>query len=411
MNESQDSIQAVVQLKKGREKALQKRHPWLFSGAIAEVQGEPTAGEVVAVCDGRGTILGRGFFNPHSQIRVRLLSFGEAPVDRDFFRQRLQRAIAFRRQVVQASNACRLVHGEADGLPGLIVDQYDRALVIQFSALGMAQQRDLLVELLRELLQPELIVERSEGASLKEEGLSSRREVLWPVQNATQDAAVSVQVEIEEHGALFGVHLLAGQKTGFFLDQRDNRLMMAEWVAAKARIEGEQPHLLNCFSYTGGFSVQAARKGIRTTSVEISEPAQEQARDNFRRNGLNLDEHEFVTANVFDYLRTAPADFDAIILDPPAFVKNRKHLQKACRAYQDINRLAMKLSRPDGLLLSCSCSHYLDWDLFQKVLFAAALEAGREVQILQRLGHAPDHPVSLFHPEGEYLKAFLLRVV
>ena len=199
------------------------------------------------------------------------------------------------------------------------------------------------------------------------------------------------------------VDVLEGQKTGFFIDQRDNRVLIGQLAAGKK--------LLNCFSYTGGFSLHAALKGAQTTSIEISAAAQALAQQNFQLNGLDPTAHEFVTANVFDSLRELPPEFDVIILDPPAFVKNKQHLKKACRAYQDINRLAMRQSKPDGLLLTCSCSHYMDSELFQKIIFSAALEAGREVQLLQRLGHPIDHPVALSHPEGEYLKAFLLRVL
>lgn len=387
---------ARVYLKKGREKSLNKRHPWLFSGAVERIDGDVNAGDILAVCRSTGDIVGKGFYNPHSQIWVRMLSFSAQAIDKDFFKQRLDQAIQFRQKFILDSNAYRLIHGEADGLPGLIVDRYAEALVIQFSSLGMANQRALIVELLQELLQPNLIIERSEAQTLQEEGLPSSKEILYGSEQDTE-------LEILENGVRFRVNVLAGQKTGFFLDQRENRKLMAQLCAGK--------RLLNCFSYTGGFSVAAALAGADTTSVEISQNAQDMAQKNFALNGLDPDQHSFITANVFDYLREAPRDFDVIILDPPAFVKNRKHLSKAARAYQDINRLAMKLSQPDGLVLTCSCSHYMDWELFQKIIFSAAIEANKEVQIIQRLGHAIDHPISVFHPEGEYLKAFLLRVL
>ncbi|PIQ28230.1 hypothetical protein COW36_04670 [bacterium (Candidatus Blackallbacteria) CG17_big_fil_post_rev_8_21_14_2_50_48_46] len=390
-----ENQQARLKLKPGREKSVQGRHPWVFSGAIATLEGEAEPGDLLTLVSHRGEFLAQGFYNPHSQIVMRLISFRKAELNPDFFRERLRAAIQFRQNLKLTSNALRLVHGEADGLPGLVVDAYGPFLVLQISCLGMARIKPLLLELLHELLQPEGMIERSESAGLKEEGLEPVRAVL--------SGPEAPRTEVFEDAARFSVDLLAGQKTGFFIDQRDNRALIGRLAAGK--------RLLNCFSYTGGFSLHAALKGAQTCSVEISEPAQELARENFRLNGLNPEEHQFVTANVFDYLRQMEPEFDVIVLDPPAFVKHKSHLKQATRAYQDINRIAMRQSVADGLLLTCSCSHYLDWELFQKILFSAATESGRQVQILQRLGHPPDHPVSLFHPEGEYLKAFLLRVL
>jgi 23S rRNA (cytosine1962-C5)-methyltransferase len=390
-----ENLQARVRLKPGREKSIQGRHPWVFSGAIESIEGETSPGDLLKVVSHKGEFLAQGFYNPHSQIALRLLSFRKETLDADFFRQRLRQAIDFRKKMAIPSTALRLVHGDADGLPGLVIDAYGPYLVVQISSLGMNRLKPVLLELLQELLQPEGIIERSESAGLKEEGLESNKAVLrGPAEPRTV---------IEENGARFAIDLLGGQKTGFFIDQRDNRKAVAEWTAGK--------RLLNCFSYTGGFSVLAALAGAQTTSVEISEPAQALARENFKLNGLDPEQHQFITANVFDYLRQLEPSYEMIVLDPPAFVKNKNHLKQACRAYQDINRIAMRQSLPDGLLLTCSCSHYLDWDLFQKILFSAATESGRQVQILQRLGQPLDHPVSLFHPEGEYLKAFLLRVI
>lgn len=390
---------AELIIRKGREKSLYKRHPWLFSGAIEEVIGEPQPGEMVSLKARNGESLGQGFYNPNSQIAVRMLSFGASRFDQTLLKERLQRAIAFRKTLLPHTQAQRLVHGEADGLPGLVVDQYHDLLVLQFSSLGMSLLKAELLALLPALLEPfapvRLIVERSESPALKEEGMEPFKGVLW--------GEGPSQTEVLENDVKFAVDVLEGQKTGFFIDQRDNRALIGQLAAGKK--------LLNCFSYTGGFSLYAALKGAQTTSIEISAAAQALAQQNFQLNGLDPTAHEFVTANVFDSLRELPPEFDVIILDPPAFVKNKQHLKKACRAYQDINRLAMRQSKPDGLLLTCSCSHYMDSELFQKIIFSAALEAGREVQLLQRLGHPIDHPVALSHPEGEYLKAFLLRVL
>lgn len=394
--QSLENTSARVVLKKGREKSIQGRHPWLFSGGIAEVTGSPADGDIVPLYSAGGELLAKGFYNSHSQIALRLLSFDAQPIDAGFFRQRLATALRLRQNLVHGATGMRLVHAEADGLPGLVIDRYADVLSLSLSSLGMSRLRPLLGELLQALVGPRLIIERSDSGALKEEGMQAFSGVL---RGEGEPKAV-----IEEYGVKFEVDALRGQKTGFFLDQRENRRLIGELTAGH--------RLLNCFSYTGGFSVHAAQAGAVTTSVEISGPAQEQAQANFRLNGLDPAAHRFEQVDVFDYLRSIETgDFDTIILDPPAFAKQSKHLKQACRAYQDINRLAMRKSKPDGLLLTCSCSHYLDWDLFQKVVFAAAAESGRQVQMLQRLGQPLDHPVSLFHPEGEYLKAFLLRVI
>lgn len=390
-----ETLHATLRLKAGRDKSLKNRHPWVFSGAVATLEGEAQPGDIVHVYNAQGEFLAQGFYNPHSQIRVRLLSFDAQPLNPDFFKARLRQAVQFREKHLRSSNARRLVNSEADGLPGLIVDQYNDVLVLQISSAGMLKMKDFLQTCLRELCPHRMLIERSEAAALKEEGLEGFSGVL--------SGEGETETIISEDGARFYVDALRGQKTGFFIDQRDNRRLLGQWAAQKK--------LLNCFSYTGGFSVHAALQGATTTSVDVSARAQEVAQRNFELNGLNPTEHHFVTADVFEYLRQMQPEYDVIVLDPPAFVKQRKHLKKACRAYQDINRIAMQKSRPDGLLLSCSCSHFLDWELFQKVIFSAAAESGRRVQILQRLGQAADHPVSLFHPEGEYLKAFLLRVL
>ncbi len=391
---SDPKTQGRILLKKGRDKIVRQRHPWIFSGAILTIERDPEPGAVVSVFNAGGDFLAQGFYNPHSQIQLRLLTDQQIPIDADFFRARLRQAIAFRDQQVPYQ-ARRLVHSEADGLPGLVIDQYADCLSLQFSSLGMSLQRELILEILQQELSPRLIVERSESPSLKLEGMQPAKGIVAGTGEA--------HTEIIENGARFAVDLLEGQKTGFFVDQRDNRALIGRLAAGK--------RLLNCFSYSGGFSILAALQGATTTSVEISATAQQLARQNFELNDLNPEQHRFETANVFDYLRDLDDEYDVMVLDPPAFIKRQKDLPKGSRAYQDINRLAIKQSLPNGLILSCSCSHYLSWDLFQKVVFSAALEAGREVQIVQRLGQTIDHPISLFHPEGEYLKALLLRVI
>ncbi len=387
---------ARVVLKKGRARSVNNFHPWIFSGAVDRIEGEFTPGDIVTVVSYDGKFQAKGFVNPLSQIVVRLLSFRDEPIDDDFFRKRLQQAMAFRQQMVEPhTNAYRLVHGDGDLISGLVVDRYDRAVVIQLVSRGVSRLRDKWVEWIGELLRPEVIVERSETMGMEREGLTPIRQILY--------GNLDGPVEIVENGVRFLVDLWEGQKTGFFLDQRDNRQRMAQLAAGK--------RMLNCFSYTGGFSVAAALKGAQTVSVEISETAQQIARENFRLNGLNPDDHQFVNANVFEYLRTLDESFEVIVLDPPAFVKKKANLTKGARGYKDINRLAMEKIAPDGLLLSCSCSHYVDWDLFQKILFSAARESGRQVQIIGRFGQPPDHAINIYHPESEYLKSFLLRVI
>lgn len=394
--ETLENQQARVILKKGRAKSALNRHPWIFSGAIDRVEGGCEGGEIVPVYSAEKRLLGKGFFNPRSQIRVRLLSFEDGPVGREFFQRRIQQALELREKLIPAhTTACRLLHSEGDFLPGVVVDCYGEVLAAQFSSLGMAKLKPLMVEILRELLHPAAIIERSEGASLQEEGLAPVKQLLFGEQPGL--------VEILENDIRFRVDVLEGQKTGFYLDQRDNRRLIGELAAGNKTV-------LNCFSYTGGFSVYAALRGAATTSVDASEAALALAKENFGLNGLNPEDHRFIPGNVFEFLREPPQSYDVIILDPPAFVKHKKDLEKAARGYKDINRLAIKQVNSGGLLLTCSCSHFLNRDLFRKIVFSAAQEASRNVQILAQPGQPPDHPVNIFHPEGEYLKTLLLRV-
>ncbi len=383
-------------LKPGRERSVQNRHPWVFSGAIQSVLGKPQAGDIIALQDAEGQTIGTAFYNPHSQIRLRLLTFGPEPIPPDFLEARLRTAAALRSHLLsRGTTAVRLVHAEGDGLPGLVVDQYDSVLVVQFHTLGMTRLRGRIVELLQQLFNPTAIVERS--PAMKEEGVSASSGVL--------SGQVPAHLVIVEHGVRSSVNVVEGQKTGLFLDQRDNRRRIASLVAASG---GGQ--LLNCFSYTGGFSLHAALQGATTTSIETSVSAQALAQENFVLNGLDPAIHRFETADVFDWLHRCHERYDIVVLDPPAFVKHRTHLDKGARAYKDINRLGLRLLNVGGLLLTCSCSGHVDWTLFQQILYAAAREAGRTVQVIGRYGQPSDHPFSLYHPEGEYLKTFLLRV-
>lgn len=382
-------------LKKGREKSVKNRHPWIFSGAIERVEGSLQNGDILPVYNWQQHFLGKGFFNTNSQIRVRLLTFEEKTINQDFFQRRIEQAIQQRKHFVPPdTSAYRLIYSGGDLLPGLIVDRYADTLVTQFNTLGISRLKGEILNILLDLTAAQVIAEKSEAGSLKEEGLSPVKEI--------HHGKLSGPVQITENGINFLVNILEGQKTGFFLDQRDNRRRIGELAAGKK--------ILNCFAYTGGFSVYAALEGASTTSLEISESALTLAKENFTLNGLDPAKHQFVAGNAFEFLRNLPETYDLIVLDPPAFVKHKKDIEKGTRGYKDINRLAIKQVHSGGLVLTCSCSPFVNWDLFRKIIFSAAQEAGRKVQILARPGQPADHPINIFHPEGEYLKTLLLRV-
>jgi 23S rRNA (cytosine1962-C5)-methyltransferase len=385
-----------VFLKKGRSKVVQNRHPWIFSGAIARVEGACQPGDIVAVYSADDQFLAKGFINPNSQIRLRLLSFRQEEIAARFFQRRIERALELRKLFISAqTNAYRLVHSEGDLLPGLVVDRYGKVLAVQFNSLGIANLKTLIVDILDKLIRPEAIVERSEASALAEEGLTPLKTVL--------QGQLADRIQVIENGIKFWVDVMEGQKTGFYLDQRDNRRRIGELAAGKK--------VLNCFAYTGGFSIYAALNNAFTTSVDASADALALAEENFALNGLDPVGHRFAAGNVFEFLRDLPAAFyDLIILDPPAFVKNRQHINTGARGYKDINRLAIRQVKDGGLVLTCSCSALVTWDLFRKIIFSAAREAGRAVQILAQPGQPPDHPINIFHAEGEYLKTLLMRV-
>jgi len=386
-------------LKPGRERAVRRFHPWIFSGAVAHLEGEATPGAIVDVFSAENVFLARGFYNPHSQIVCRLLTWQDEAIDRQFFINRIAAAYQNRLRLFSSSTATdsfRVVNAEGDGLPGLIVDKYADFLVVQLGTLGMTTRRQMLGEVLQEVISPRGIFEKSAGPALLEEGLSPAVQVL---RGETPPEIITIR----ENSLLFEVNVSAGQKTGFFLDQRENRAWVARLSAGR--------RVLNGFGYTGAFSVYAAHAGAASVvTVDSSSAAIALAQENFRRNGLAVAPENFVTADLFRYLREATLPFDLIILDPPAFAHRQKEVDNAARAYKDINLQALKLIAPGGLLLTCSCSQPVSPDLFQKILFAAAVDANRRVRILGHSGHAPDHPISIYHPEGRYLQAVLLAV-
>ena len=394
-----------IRLREGKERSLLRRHPWVFAGSIA--RGGADAGETVRVESSDGQFLAWGAFSPSSMIRVRAWSFDEAQrIDADFFAQRLRRAIGWRGRLAASgllpSDGQRLVHGEADGLPGLIVDRYGDVLSAQFLSVGAERWRDTIADALCAITGSTRLYERSDVSVRTLEGLAERSGWL----RGEGDTALQIQ----EHGWALGLDVALGHKTGYYLDQRDNRGRFAALV----RQLGCQS-VLNCYSYTGGFSVAALAGGAsEVISVDSSGPALAQARDNIRRNGFDDSRCGFLDADVNVTLRemlAAGRSFDAIVLDPPKFAPTPASAERAARAYKDINRLALKLLAPGGLLLTFSCSGGINADLFHKIVAGAGNDAGVNAAILQRLEGACDHPTTLEFPEGEYLKGLaLLRV-
>jgi 23S rRNA (cytosine1962-C5)-methyltransferase len=390
----------ILFLKQGREKSLRRRHPWIFSGAIERVRGKPRAGDTVEINDSSGKLLARAAYSPKSQIRARVWTFDPATeVDAAFFRQRVMRAAALREALPAArhSNALRLVHGESDGLPGLVVDRYADVLVAQFLAAGVERWREPILDALVEFSGCAAVYERSDAETRKLEGLEAR------VGFARGDRAAK-RCPIIEYGLNFRVDVEQGQKTGFFLDQRENRQRVRELAAGREVLDG--------FSYTGGFSIAALAGGAkRVMAVESSKDAVQIARENLAANPLDGAKVEFVQADVFAELRRLRdqgASFDLVVLDPPKFAPTAAQAKNAARAYKDVNLLAFKLLRPGGLLASFSCSGGVDAALFQSIVAGAALDAGAEAKIIERFGAAADHPVALEFPEGEYLKGLLV---
>lgn len=393
---------AFVTIKAKRETALIRRHPWVFAGSLARVNGNPGPGETVEVLSSKGVAFGRGAFSPRSQIRVRMWTFdpGEL-VDPAFFRNRLERAIEARTRlgIHRETNAWRVVNAESDGLPGLIIDRYGDFVVCQFLTLGSdLWKRDIMAQV-KALLTPAGIYERSDAPVRQKEGLPALCETM-------DGAAPPDRVEIRENGMRFLVDIRQGHKTGFYIDQRENRAIVRDQVAGKS--------VLNCFAYSGGFGVAAlAGEASHVTNLEISAPALELCEQNLALNDFGADRIENIEGDVFKVLRKfrdADRRFDAIVLDPPKFTDSRQQVDNASRGYKDINLLAIKLLTPGGLLFTFSCSGLIGADLFQKIVFDAAVDAGRDVRIVRRMSQGADHPTALTFPEGAYLKGLCCQV-
>ncbi|MCP3129956.1 class I SAM-dependent rRNA methyltransferase [Shewanella sp. KJ2020] len=390
-----------IKLKPGREKSLERHHPWVFSNAIHNIKGKPAAGETVDVVAHDGHWLGRGAWSPESQIQVRIWTFDrEEEIDRAFFARRLQRAQIGRNDLIreQGLTGYRLVAAESDGLPGITIDKYANVLVCQLLSTGADLWRDTLVELLAEQYPDCAIYERSDVDSRKKEGL-------LPVTGLLHGTLPEMPVIIEENGIKIAVDVTKGHKTGFYLDQRDNRAIAARFVKDKS--------VLNCFCYTGTFGLYAAKAGAASIeNVDVSSLALATARLNMQVNGLSDDNVHYNEADVFKLLRQYRDEgktFDVIVLDPPKFADNKAQLNGACRGYKDINMIALQLLNPGGVLLTFSCSGLMPADLFQKIVADAALDAKREIQFIERLSQASDHPIGSAFPEGFYLKGLVAR--
>ncbi len=366
-------------------------HPWIFSSDVAD-RGEAQPGDAVRVADPRGRPIGVAHYSSTSQITLRLLSSKPEPIDQEFFRRRLSAAIRHRERVVKDSNACRLVFSEADLLPGLIVDRYGAYLVIQTLSQGMDRARDLIVHCLKELLSPSGILARNDAAVRKLESLPLEVVVLF--------GEVPERVAIEMNGLHLEADLLKGQKTGVYLDQREN------YLAAASHAHGR---VLDCFTSTGGFALHTARRAESVEAVDSSANALATAESNARANGIS--NIQFRQADVFDFLSGIDRKYGTIILDPPAFAKSRKMLDDAAKGYKEINLRALKLLEPGGILVTCSCSHHVSEAMLFEIVAEAALDAGKTLRVLERRTQAADHPILLTVPETLYLKCQILEVM
>jgi 23S rRNA (cytosine1962-C5)-methyltransferase len=389
-----------LHLKAGRDRSLQRRHPWIFSGAVDKVDGEPANGETVLVKSAGGQPVAVAAWSPQSQICARVWSFDPGTrIEKAFFDSSIKNALQFRASLPAAhhSNALRLVHGESDGLPGLIVDRYADVLVAQFLSAGAEHWREAILDALAEATGCEAIYERSDAEVRHLEGLA-------PKTGFARGNREAKRCPIVEHGLNFRVDVEAGQKTGFFLDQRDNR--------QRVRAIAEGRDVLDAFCYTGGFSVAALAGGAASvTAVESSAPALEVAKENVSANSLDHSRISFEQADVFAYqrlLRDRGRSFGLVILDPPKFAPTAAQVKNAARAYKDINLMALKLLAPGGMLATFSCSGGVSAELFQSIVAGAAADAGVDAKIVERFGAAADHPVALSFPEGDYLKGLLL---
>ncbi len=388
----------IIRLKEGKERSLLRRHPWVFDGAIAKGGGDP--GETVRIESHGGEFLGWAAFSPSSRIRARVWSFDAAQrIDDSFFIARIAEAIRVRSLFDIKSDGMRLIHGESDGLPGLVVDRYADTLVAQFSSCGAERWKDVIVQALLAQTGLKRLYERSDASVRSLEGL--------PEATGWLAGAGSTGITITEHDWKLSLDVAQGHKTGFYLDQRDSRQKFAAYTR---RLKFRQ--VLNCYCYTGGFTVAAMAGGAgHVTSIDSSGPALELARANVVLNGFDASRATWLDADVNASLRQYQREgraFNAIVLDPPKFAPTAAHAERAARAYKDINRLALSILAPDGVLFTYSCSGGVSADLFHKIVASAGIDAAVDAYISERMGGAPDHPMTVAFPEGEYLKGLVL---
>jgi 23S rRNA (cytosine1962-C5)-methyltransferase len=391
-----------VVLKKGKEKAVLHRHPWVFSGAIEGAKGKPANGDIVRLVDAKGAFMAYGFYNDKSRVAVRLLEWDEAvEVNEQWFRNKVAVAVASRGEVLSDdTNTCRLIFSESDYLPGLIVDKYAGHLAVQVLTSGIEKVLPVIIDELQRLLKPESIFDKSDAASREHEGLKTTNVVL-------AGSHPPERVEVRENGIVYNINIAEGQKSGFYCDQRDNRKLLA------AHAKGKK--VLDCFCYTGGFTLSCLQNGAASvTSVDSSALAIETLKENIKLNNFDEAKLTAIQSDVNKQLRQFKDDgeqFDIIVLDPPKYAPSRSALDRASRAYKDLNRLAMLLLNKGGLLATFSCSGAMNMETFKQVLAWAALDAGKQVQFIHQFCQPEDHPVRASFPEGEYLKGLLCRVL
>lgn len=393
---------SAIILKKSADSFIKRKHPWIFSGAIEKVEGNPSNGETIQIFTSDKRYVALGSFSPSSQIRVRVWSFNpKEKINEAFFRNKINQAKSFREKLIDISetNSYRIINSESDDLPGLIADCYNEYLVCQFLSAGAEYYKATIVETLNNIFKPKGIYERSDVDVREKEGLK-------PTKGLLRGKEPEELVEILENGFKFLVDIKEGHKTGFYLDQRDNRKLVSEFAKEKT--------VLNCFSYTGGFSVYALASGAKSvTQIETSASALDLSSKNFELNKFDISQVENINGDVFEVLRKFRDErrtFDLIILDPPKFAESASQIQKAGRGYKDINLLALKLLNSGGILFTFSCSGHISQELFQKIVADAALDSGKEVKIIKQLTQSPDHPVALNFPEGLYLKGLVCSV-
>jgi 23S rRNA (cytosine1962-C5)-methyltransferase len=391
-----DRIKIV--LKSGKEQSLMRYHPWIFSGAIKKIYGNPVEGDLVDVFDNKDTFLAVGHYAP-SSIAVRVLSFKQVAPDIDFFRGKIKMAIDYRKAIGIIGNpqvnVYRLIHGEGDGLPGLIIDYYSGVAVIQMHSVGFYRIRKEIAGILVELLKDQIIAvyDKSEGTIPHMSDITGVNEFLY---------GNSGPVTVTENGYKFKIDWTTGQKTGFFIDQRDNRKLLEAYSEGKS--------VLNMFGYTGGFSVYAMKNAALVHTVDSSFPAIELANENIRLNYGEDKRHESFQVDAFDYLNHIKDQYDLIILDPPAFAKHNNVLANALQGYKRLNMKAIEQVKPGGIIFTFSCSQVVTKENFRKSVFAAAANTGRSVRILHQMSQPQDHPINIYHPESEYLKGLVIYV-